>query len=67
MILKPKTLAISIVASFVLVLMTISEAHNPSSFAGVLFWLSFAVFAFSCIHLSKNEKYYSKYLDDEEL
>lgn len=65
MILRPKTLTVSIVASFVLMLMTISEAHNPETQTGVLFWLSFAVFAFCCVHLSKNDKYYSEYLDDE--
>jgi hypothetical protein len=67
MILRPKTLATAIIASFVMLLMTASESHNPSSMCGCLFWVSFMVFAFCCIHLTKNEKYYSKYIDDEEL
>lgn len=65
MILKPRTLAISITVSFVLVLTTITEAYRPTSVTGIIFWISFLVFAFCCNHLSKNDDYYRNYLDED--
>lgn len=65
MIIKPKALAVLIIFSFLLVLITVNEAHNPISVVGFIFWLSFAVFAFCCTHLSKNEDYYKQFIDND--
>lgn len=62
--LNPKLLAALIVVSFVSLLMTGCEAHRPETALGFTFWISFGVFAFCCIHLSKNDRYYSKYIDE---
>lgn len=61
---KPKLLTILIISSFLLLCMTNCGASEPNTALGFTFWLAFGVFAFCCIHLSKNEKYY-KGLDDE--
>lgn len=62
---KPKPLALIILFSFSLVVITCSGASEPTTVLGIAFWLSFAVFAFCCIHLSKNEEYYKQFLDDD--
>lgn len=62
---KPKPLAIIILSSFSLVVITNSGATEPTSVLGIVFWLSFGVFAFGCIHLSKNEEYYKQFIKDE--
>jgi len=62
--LKPKLLAAIIIISFISVLMTGCEAHRPETAVGFAFWISFGVFAASMIHLAKNDKYYSKYIDE---
>ena len=60
MIIKPIPLIILIIVSFCLMLITNNGADKPLTDCGIVFWLSFGVFAFCCIHLSKNEKYYKK-------
>lgn len=65
--LRPKLLSALIIFSFVFIVMFVSEAHRPESVAGFIFWMSFGVFAFSMIHLGKNEKYYKQFLDDEHI
>lgn len=61
MILKPIPLALILIISFVILLFTNGGASEPTTALGIVFWLSFGVFAFGCIHLSKNEKYYKSY------
>jgi hypothetical protein len=34
---------------------------SPETTSGIVFWCSFAVFAFCCNHLTKNRKYYEDY------
>lgn len=65
--LNPKLLAALIILSFVSIVMTGCEAHRPDTAVGFVFWISFGVFAFSMIHLAKNERYYKQFLDDEHL
>ena len=65
MIINPKPLACMIIFSFVIILATCYKAHEPFTLAGLIFWISFSVFAFSCTHLSKNENYYKNYFDDD--
>jgi hypothetical protein len=60
----PRLLAILIIFSFLLVLLFIGGASEPISVQGATFWISFVVFAFGCAHLSKNDKYYKKYIDE---
>lgn len=67
MILNPRLLSALIIFSFVSILMFVNEAHRPESVEGFIFWMSFGVFAFSMIHLGKNEKYYKQFLDDEHI
>ena len=67
MIVKPKPLAILIIFSFVLLLVTGCEAHHPDTVMGFIFWIAFAVFASSMTHLAKNRKFYDKYVDEDEL
>lgn len=62
--LNPKLLAALIITSFVSLLMTGCEAHRPETALGLTFWVSFGVFVFCCMHLSKNDRYYSKYIDE---
>lgn len=62
--LKPKFLAMLIISSFVLLVVTNGGASEPDTALGIVFWLSFGVFASCVIHLSKNERYYSKYIDE---
>lgn len=62
---KPKVLLYLIISSFLLVLLLCGEAHNPLSVIGLCFWINFGIFAFCCIHLSKNEEYYKQFLDDD--
>ena len=65
MILKPIILLILITTSFLLLLMTSAGASEPTTALGSAFWISFGVFAFCCIHLSRNEKYYKNYIDED--
>ena len=58
---KPLPLIILIVTSFSLMCFSIGGCHEPTSACGIVFWISFAVFALCCIHLSQNEKYYDGY------
>lgn len=58
---KPLPLIILIVTSFSLMCFSIGGCHEPTSACGIVFWISFAVFAFGCTHLSKNDKYYKGY------
>lgn len=64
MILKPKFLAALISVSFIILASTVTEAHLPHTPLGIIFWVSFATFAFCCIHLSKNASYYEKQIDE---
>ena len=64
MILKPKFLLLLTISSFLLLLMTNGGASEPTTALGFTFWISFGVFAFCCIHLSRNEEYYKNYLDE---
>lgn len=62
---KPRTLLILTITSFLLLLMTNAGASEPNTVLGFAFWISFGVFAFCCIHLSRNEKYYKNYIDED--
>ena len=64
MILKPKLLLVLITSSFLLSLMTNCGATEPTTALGFTFWISFGVFVFCCIHLTKNEDYYKNYIDE---
>lgn len=61
---RPKFLAILIISSFLSLLMTNCGAAEPNTALGFAFWVSFGVFTFCIIHLTKNEEYYKKYMDE---
>lgn len=61
MILKPIPLLFLIVITFSLMCVSIGGCHEPTSACGIVFWISFSVFALCCIHLSQNGKYYDGY------
>lgn len=61
---NPKVLALVIILSFISLCGTIGGCDRPDTLVGILFWISFAVFAASCIHLAKNDKYYKDYIDE---
>lgn len=64
MILKPKLLVVLIISSFLSLLCTNCGASEPTTALGFVFWTSFGVFAFCCMHLSKNEDYYNNNSDE---
>ena len=57
-------LAVIIIFSFIFLVMTNDGASEPLSVQGIIFWLSFLVFASMIIHLQKNEEYYKRYIDE---
>ena len=64
---NPRLLLILILSSFLVMILTACEAHQPESAVGFAFWASLFVFGVCCSHMSNNKDYYNKYLDDDDI